>query len=173
MGGTFEALATFALGAIPGVIVLELLEYGRPQLRERGGARAVASYLILSLFVWALAIHCFEADDRLAAVLDASHQEGHIQVQAYISLSWRLLLASVAFGVVARLLLWAAARIALWIEIKRRSGTPRAFGRLGDAAMQAFSFAFAWDRLLERLNRIARPQLVHVRFRDGGELYGV
>jgi hypothetical protein len=32
---------------------------------------------------------------------------------------------------------------------------------------------FAWDRLLERLRRISKPQIVHVRFRDGTDLYGV
>ncbi len=32
---------------------------------------------------------------------------------------------------------------------------------------------FAWDRLLERLQRNSKPQIVHVRFRDGTDLYGV
>ena len=49
MAGSFEALATFALGAIPGIVVVEFLEYGRPRLRERAGARAVAGYLILTV----------------------------------------------------------------------------------------------------------------------------
>jgi hypothetical protein len=173
MGGTFEALAAFALGAIPGVIVLELLEYGRPQLRERGGARAVATYLILSLFVWGSAILCLDADARLAEVLDTSDKGGHRQVEAYIALSWRLLAASVLFGIVLRLLLRAGARVALRIEAKRREGAQRACGKLGDLVVQAFSFAFAWDRLLERLNRTAKPQLVHIRLREGGEIYGV
>lgn len=138
MAGSFEALATFALGAIPGIVVVEFLEYGRPRLRERAGAQAVGSYLILSLLVWGLAALCFEADGRLAAVLDASGQRGREQ-----------------------------------IEVRRRADSPRAYGRLGDLIVQAFTFSFAWDRLLERLNRTASPQLVHVRLRDGGDVYGV
>lgn len=172
MAGSFEALATFALGAIPGIIVLEFLEYGRPQLRERRGVRAVASYLILSLLVWGLAAVCFEADDRLAAVLDASEKGGNAQVQAYIALSWRLLVASVALGVVLRALLWLGVRVAFRIELARR-GAPRRYGRFGDLAIRAFSFAFAWDRLLQRMNRMAKPQVVHVRLREGGDVYGV
>jgi hypothetical protein len=172
MAGSFEALATFALGAIPGIIVLECLEYGRPQLRERGGARAVASYLILSLLVWGLAALCLEADDRLAAVLNASKAGGDAQVQAYIALSWRLLVASVALGAALRALLWTGVRIAFRVEMGRRD-TPRRYGRFGDLAIGAFSFAFAWDRLLQRMNRMAKPQVVHVRLREGGDVYGV
>jgi len=172
MAGSFEALATFALGAIPGIVVLEFLEYGRPQLRERGGARAIASYLILSLLVWGLAAVCLEADDRLAAVLDASEKGGDAQVQAYIALSWRLLVASVALGIALRGMLWAGVRIAFRIEMGRRQASRR-YGRLGDLAIRAFSFAFAWDRLLQRMNRIAKPQVVHIQLRDGGDVYGV
>jgi hypothetical protein len=173
MAGSFEALATFALGAIPGIVVVEFLEYGRPRLRERAGARAVASYLILSLLVWGLAALCFEADGRLAAVLDASGQGGWEQVDAYIALAWRLLVGSLVLGATLRALLWLGVRVALRIEVRRRADSPRAYGRLGDLIVQAFSFSFAWDRLLERLNRTASPQLVHVRLRDGGDVYGV
>ncbi|HET9198751.1 MAG TPA: DUF6338 family protein [Solirubrobacterales bacterium] len=172
MAGSFEALATFALGAIPGIIVLEFLEYGRPQLRERGGARAIASYLILSFLVWGLATVCLNADDRLATVLDTSEEGGVEQVQAYVALSWRLLVASAVLGICLRILLWAGVRIAFRIEMRRREA-PRRYGRFGDLAIRAFSFAFAWDRLLQRMNRIAKPQIVHIHLREGGDVYGV
>ncbi|HSS42032.1 MAG TPA: DUF6338 family protein [Solirubrobacterales bacterium] len=173
MAGSFEALATFALGAIPGIIVLEFLEYGRPQLRERGGARAGASYLLLGLLVWGFAVLCFEADDRLATVLDASGQGGHEQVAAYVALSWRMLVSSVTLGAALRAFLWLGVRIALQVEMRRRADSPRAYGKPGDLVIQAFSFSFAWDRLLERLTRAESPQLVHVRLRDGGDVFGV
>ncbi|MGN6275235.1 MAG: hypothetical protein ACTHNP_04795 [Solirubrobacterales bacterium] len=173
MEGTFREIVAFALAAIPGVILLEILEYGRPRLRERNGARAVASYLILSLLVWVLALLLFKADGHMAAVIDAADKSGQLQIQAYDALAWRLLGSSLILGLAMRLLLWVLARAALAVESKRRADNPRALGVWGDALMQTISFAFAWDRLLERLNRSAVPQIVHVRFRDGKELYGV
>jgi len=115
---------------------------------------------------------CLGADDRLAAVLDASEKGGDAQVQAYVALSWRLLVASVALGIVLRALLWAGVRIAFRVEEARRH-TPGRHGRFGDLVIRGFAFAFAWDRLLQRMNRIAKPQVVHVRLRDGGDVYGV
>jgi Family of unknown function (DUF6338) len=64
---TLQAIAAFALAAVPGVIVLEILEYGRPPLRERSTTRAFALYLILSLLTWATAL-LLHAADHLAAV---------------------------------------------------------------------------------------------------------
>lgn len=141
MDGTSQALATFALGAIPGVIVLELIEYNRPRLRERNGARAFASYLILSLFVWAGAVVVLQADDRLAVLLDVAGKDGRLQVQAYVSLTWRLLLASVAIGIAARLLLWAVGLVALRVEGKRRLGVAGAWGCLGDLLVRTTTFS--------------------------------
>jgi len=63
-------------------------------------------------------------------------------------------------------------RVAFRVELARR-GTPRRYGRFGDLAIRAFSFAFAWDRLLQRMNRMAKPQVVHVRLREGEDVYGV
>jgi hypothetical protein len=170
--GTFREIVAFALAAIPGVILLEVLEYGRPRLRERNGARAVAAYLVLSLLVWVLALLLFKADGHMAAVIDAAGKSGQLQIQAYDALAWRLLVSSLVLGLAMRLLLWVLAQAALAVE-RKRAEDPRALGVFGDALMQTISFAFAWDRLLERLNRSAAPQIVHVRFRDGKELYGV
>lgn len=173
MDGTFQALVAFALGAIPGVIVLELVEYSRPRLRERNGPRAFASYLILSLFVWAGAVIVLQADERLAGLLDAAGKDGRLQVQAYIALAWRLLLAAVTLGLSVRLFLWIAGLVAFRIEGRRRAGMPGVLGRFGDLVLRTTTFAFAWDRLLERIRRSSTPQIVHVRFRDGQELLGV
>jgi len=41
---TSATIATFALAALPGVIVLEIYEFGRPRIRERNPARAFAVY---------------------------------------------------------------------------------------------------------------------------------
>lgn len=170
---TSEAIAGFVLAAIPGVLVLEILEYGRPRLRDRSGVRALASYLILSLVVWASAVLLLDAGGRLAAVIDAAHATGQGRVGAYTALGWRLLVSSVAVGMAARLFLWLVSRFARRVEGRRRNGEPRARGRLGDVAVQFVSIAFAWDRLFERLRQTALPQIVHVRFRDGSEMYGV
>src|SRR3954447_17789889 len=102
-GDTSQTIAAFALAAIPGVIVLEILEYARPRTRERGGARAFAGYLIISLLVWIGAVLFLDADGRLAAVIDAGEESGSAQVEAYLALDWRLLLASAAVGVLLRL----------------------------------------------------------------------
>lgn len=75
-GETAQAIAAFALAAIPGVLVLEIVERGRPPLRDRHGIRAFAAYLMLSLAVWAVAALLFDAGGRLAAVIDASELAG-------------------------------------------------------------------------------------------------
>src|SRR3954447_18591313 len=101
-GDTSQTLAAFALAAIPGVVVLEILEYGRPRTRERSGARAFAGYLIISLLVWAAAVVCLQADGRLAAVIDSGKASGRAQVAAYLALTWRLLIASLTIGLILR-----------------------------------------------------------------------
>jgi Family of unknown function (DUF6338) len=174
MGGdSSRAIAAFALAAIPGVIVLEILEYARPRTRERSGARAFAGYLIISLLVWVAAVLCLDADGRLAAVIDSAKESGSAQVACYVALAWRLLLASVVVGLSMRLLSGAFSRLAFRVEERTRLGRPRHLRLLGDLLVRFVAMAFAWDRLLERLRRIAKPQIVHVRFRDGTDLYGV
>ncbi|HVO54508.1 MAG TPA: hypothetical protein VMT37_08855 [Solirubrobacterales bacterium] len=172
-GETAQAIAAFALAAIPGVLVLEILEYGRPRLRDRSGIRAFASYLILSLVVWSVATVCLDAGGRLAAVVDVADAAGQIRVDAYSALAWRLLVTSVAVGLLARIGLWLAGLLARKVEAVRRAGEPRAYKWLGDVLTQLVSISFGWDRLLERLRQAGQPQIVHVRFRDGSEMYGV
>ena len=65
------AITTFAFAAIPGVLVLEILEFGKPRLRERLGVRAIALFLIVSAIVWSLAVVLFGADQNLAAVIES------------------------------------------------------------------------------------------------------
>jgi hypothetical protein len=172
-GDTSQTIAAFALAAIPGVIVLEIFEYARPRTRERGGARAFAGYLIISLLVWIVAVLCLDADGRLAAVIDAGKEAGSEQVEAYLALAWRLLLASLAVGAFLRMASGILARLAFRLEERRRLGQAGRLGSLGDLLVRFAAMAFAWDRLLERLRRISKPQIVHVRFRDGTDLYGV
>ncbi len=172
-GETAQAIAAFALAAIPGVLVLEIVEGGRPPLRDRHGIRAFAAYLMLSLAVWAVAALLLDAGGRLAAVIDASELAGQHRVDAYSVLAWRLLVAAVAVGVSLRALLWLVEKLAGRVERKRRDGNPRALGWIGDLAIGIVSIAFGWDRLLMRLRREALAQIVHIRFRDGTEMYGL
>lgn len=172
-GEASQAIAAFALAAIPGVLVVEIVEYARPRFRDRSGVRALASYLILSLLVWASVYVLLSGDTRLAAVIDAGDASGQQRVEAYAALAWRLLLAAVTLGVILRLLLAIVGRLAQRIEGERTDGSPRAYGRVGDFLVQLVSMTFGWDRLLYRLRQAARPQIVHVRFVDGAEIYGV
>jgi hypothetical protein len=173
-GDTSQTLAAFALAAIPGVIVLEILEYGRPRTRERRGMRAFAGYLIISLLVWAAAVLCLGADVRLAAVIDAGRASGSDQVAAYLALAWRLLIASLTIGLILRSVSGLLVRLAFRFEERRRLGRSGELERrYGDLLVRFAALAFAWDQLLERLRRISRMQVVHVRFRDGTDLYGV
>lgn len=172
-GDTSQTLVAFALAAIPGVIVLEIFEYARPRTRERSGARSFAGYLIISLLVWVAAVLCLDADGRLAAVIDAGKASGGAQVSAYLALAWRLLIASLAVGLILRLVSGALVRLAFWFDERRRLGRSSGLGRCGDLLVRFAALAFAWDRLLERLRKISGLQIVHVRFRDGTDLYGV
>jgi hypothetical protein len=94
---TSAAIATFVLAALPGVIVLEIFEFGRPRIRERNAARAFALYLILSLIAWVAAAAILGANGRLGDVIDLASKpkwvpgHGNDLVDAYIALSWRLL----------------------------------------------------------------------------------
>lgn len=174
MGGdSSKTIAAFALAAIPGVIVLEILEYGRPRIRERSGPRAFAAYLIISLVVWGATILLLDGGGRLAAVIDSSKGTGQAQVDAYIALAWRLLIAAVAVGFLLRWSYSTLDHLAFKVEERRRRGMHESFRSLGNVIVRLVAMAFAWDRLLERLRRAAKPQIVHVHFRDGGDLYGV
>jgi hypothetical protein len=170
---TSQTIAAFALAAIPGVLVLELIEFGRPPFRDRSGARAFASYLILSLVVWGSAVVFLGADRRLAAVIDAAHRSGQVRVDAYAALAWRLLIASLLVGVAARFLLWVVGLLAFRVEERRRAEEGRPYGWPGDVAIRLVAITYGWDRLMERLRRGAQPQIVHVRLRDGSDLFGV
>jgi hypothetical protein len=121
-GDTSQAITAFALAAIPGVIVLEILEYARPGARERSGPRAFAGYLIISLLVWIAAILCFDVEGRLAAVIDTGGNSGRAQVDACIALAWRLLFASVAVGFFLRVSSTLLGRLAVVVEERRSFG---------------------------------------------------
>lgn len=178
MNSGSEAILTFALAAAPGLIVLELLEYKRAPLRERSGTRAFAMYLFLSIFAWGAAVLLLGADERLAEVIDATssgqrESDGQQVVSAYVELSWRLVAAAVAVGLALRL---ATALLVRYVQRsirRRRSGSSSTLPLLGRLAAAPVSVVFAWDELLARLRRAGVPQVVHVRFRDGGDLYGV
>jgi len=172
-GGASQAIVSFALAAIPGVIVLELLEYGRPRVRDRSGVRAFASYLILSLIVWVSAFLLLDIGGHLASAIDPEIRSSQLRVDAYAALAWRLLLASIGVGIALRALSSMIGRYAYRVAEGKRLGARERFPRTGDAVVRLVSLAFAWDRLLERLRRSAQPQIVHVRFRDGSETYGV
>lgn len=166
-------IAAFALAAIPGVIVLEILEYGRPRTRERNGARAFAGYLIISLFAWIAAVLFLDGDSRLAAVIDSADESGRRQVDAYIALGWRLLAASVMTGCLLRGLAAGLLHLAFEVEQGKRFYVSERLSWPGAVARRFIAMPFAWDRLLERLRRSSKTQVVHVQFKDGEELYGV
>ena len=63
--------------------------------------------------------------------------------------------------------------LAFRVEERRRLKGLGRWGWLGDLAIRLSAMEFAWDRLLERLRRAAKPQIVHVHFKEGGDLYGV
>lgn len=168
-----QAIAAFALAAIPGVPVLEILEYGEPRLRERQGLRAIAGYLIVSGIVWGLAVVIFGADAKLATVIDTAGSPGEAQVGAYLELAWRLVVTAAGLGLALRGARWIAAWAARKLEDQRRLGRASAGGPVGDLLIGVASIAFAWDGLMIRLRRQARAQIVHVRFRDGSDMYGV
>lgn len=171
--GTSQAIVAFALAAVPGLIVLEILEYGRAPLRQRSGARAFALYLFLSFFVWIVAGLLLGASGRLADVIDAGSAQGPQIVNAYIALSWRLAAAAVGIGIAMRLSISLLTRYANRAVERKRSGMSPDLSWLGRLAAAPVSVVFAWDDLLARLRRGKVPQIVHIRFRDGNDVYGV
>ncbi len=176
---TSAAIATFVLAALPGVIVLEIYEFGRPRIRERNASRAFAVYLILSLLAWVVAAAILGANGRLGEVIDLASEprwvpgHGNDLVDAYIALSWRLLGLAVALGLGLRLLISAMRKYAFrTVERVRFEPEPE----LSLAARVAVSLAAssgAWDALFDRLKHNRKAQIVHVRFRDGADAYGV
>jgi len=173
--GATQAIISFALAAIPGLIVLEILEYSRAPLRERSGTRAFALYLLLSIFAWVVAALVLGVDGRLADVVDADsdRETGQEIVDAYIALAWRLAVAAVGVGVALRAAMALLTRYANRSVTMQRSGTSEGLSLLGKLAAAPVSVVFAWDELLARLRRARVPQVVHVRFRDGRDVYGV
>lgn len=173
MGEASQAIVTFAIAAIPGVLVLEMIEYARPRVTERGGIRGLAVYLILSATVWGLAVLSpLQADGRLASVIDTANSSGEDRVTAYAALAWRLAVTAVAIGIALRIVLWIATRMALRIEKHRIEGTERLPRLLGNLVVSLVGSSFAWDALMLRLHDRAVPQIVHIRSRDGKEMYG-
>jgi Family of unknown function (DUF6338) len=169
----WEAVATFALAAVPGVFVVEIFQFQKPRLREWSGLKGIALYLIISALVWATAALVFQAHAHLASVIDSADRGGSAQVAAYIALAWRLAVTAIGLGVALRLMFAGAEWIALRIERERRSGDGTKGGLVGDRLIELFSMSYAWDALMVRLRRQARAQVVHVRLRDGSDVYGV
>jgi hypothetical protein len=169
----WQAIATFALAAVPGILVLEILQFQRARLYERGGLRTIALYLIVSAAVWAVAVPALGADHHLAAVIDAADRDGTTQVAAYTALAWRVAVTAIGLGVILRLLLSRAELVAFDLELKRAEGEASAGGMLGTALIEIVSVVYAWDGLMMRLRRRGRAQLVHIRLQDGSDVYGM
>jgi hypothetical protein len=169
----WQAIATFALAAVPGVLVLEILQFEKPRVRDRGGLRGVARYLILSAIVWAVAVVAVRVDENLASVIDSADAGGQAQVTAYIALAWRLAATAVVVGIALRVAFELAERTALRIEGRRRRGDESAWGWLGTKLVELVSMSYAWDGLMVRLRRQAKAQVVHVRLQDGSDVFGI
>jgi hypothetical protein len=169
----WQAIATFALAAVPGVLVLEILQFEKPRVRDRGGLRGVARYLILSAAVWAVAVVVFAVNENLAPVINSADRGGQAQVTAYIALAWRLAATAVGVGITLRVAFEAVERSALWIEGKRQRGVDSAWGWLGTKLIELVSMSYAWDGLMVRLRRQAKAQVVHVRLQDGSDVFGI
>lgn len=52
---TLEAVGIFVLSAVPGVIALEIVGYGRPPLRSREAGATLRSSALPSRWVWCFA----------------------------------------------------------------------------------------------------------------------
>jgi hypothetical protein len=168
-----EAVVVFALAAIPGVIVLEIVEYGRPRWGERTATRDLARYLLLSLVAWVVAIGLFAADDRIARAIELDSGQARELVDAYIALAWRLGAAAALSGLVLRGVAAVVRRIGDYVVGEVREGKRDELGRLARPLAIVASPTLAWDSLLVRLRRSVKTQIVHVRLRDGGDVYGV
>ena len=177
--GVPTTVATFVLAALPGVVVLEIFEFGRPRIRERNAARAFAVYLILSLFAWIAAALILGADDRLGGVIDLTSSSKPTQgngsqlVSSYIALSWRLLVMAIVLGFAIRGLSTRLAGYAFAAVGKMRRGEIARLSWTARVAIALSSLVFAWDELFVRLARRRKAQVVHIRFRDGTDAYGV
>lgn len=177
--GTAATIAAFALAALPGIIVLEIFEFGRTRIRDRNAARALAVYLILSLVAWVAAALVLGADDRLGSVIDLASRtkpgpgQGAELVNAYIALSWRLLVLAVVLGLTLRWLSSALGKYAFETIEKVRLEPDPELTLAARIAVGLVSMGFAWDGLFIRLKHTRKVQIVHVRFRDGSEAYGV
>ena len=176
---TSAAIATFVLAALPGVIVLEIYEFGRPRIRERNAARAFAVYLILSLIAWVAAAAILGANGRLGDVIDLASKpkwapgHGNDLVNAYIALSWRLLGLAVALGLGLRLLASALRKYAFRTVEKARFEPEPELSLVARVVVSMAATSGAWDELIDRLKHNRVAQIVHVHFRDGTDAYGV
>jgi hypothetical protein len=168
-----QAIASFAFAAIPGVLVLEIFEFGKPRLRERPASRALALYLIVSAAVWACAVLVLGADSNLIDIFDPDSSGGATRVAAYEALAWKLAAMSIGLGVAGWSSVWIAERSAHRVEQLRRGGRPSVGGKLGDALIGLVAFSSAWDAMVIRLRRESRAQVVQVRLRDGSAVYGI
>jgi hypothetical protein len=168
-----QAIATFAFAAIPGVLVLEIFEFGRPRLRERQASRALAVYLIVSAAVWALAVLVLRADKNLVDIVGVPASSGGARVGAYESLAWKLATMSIVLGIAGSFSIWLTERAGHRVEQQRRAGNRSGWGRLGDALIGLVTFSYAWDAMVVRLRRDSDAQVVQVRLRDGSAVYGI
>ena len=153
--------------------MLEILQFQRARLYERGGLTTIAIYLIVSAIVWAVAVPALGADRHLASVIDSADRGGNAQVTAYTALAWRVGVAAIGIGLILRALLSRAELIAFDLESRRAEGDTSAGGTLGTALIRAVSVASAWDALMTWVRRQDRARLVHVRLQDGSDVYGM
>lgn len=166
------AVVAFALGVLPGVLVLELLEFTHRPIRERTGVRAFGYFLLLSIVVWVVAVLVFGVDAYLAEIVGADEgTSGQEHVDAYLGLGWRLLVTSLAVGAICHLSYSWLERFAEGLVHKQAEGRP--VGRVAISAAGLVSAKSSWDVLLAHVQRTGAAQLVHVKFVDGSEAYGL
>jgi len=168
-----QALAVFLLAVLPGAIVLEIVEFRRPHLRERGATRSLARYLLLAAFAWATAFVLADARSAIARAIDVSTARGPVVADAYADLARTVALAAASVGLVARLCLAGIARVGYWLSDRAREGGRGWAARASRMAGIGLSPFYEWDRLLSRLRRTDEVQVAHVRFRDGTSIYGL
>lgn len=168
-----EALIAFALIAAPGVLTSELVQLGRPPLARLDRGRDLALYLLLSAGVWAVGVVLFSADEPLANLIRLESDDAGLVAGIVGELVLDLLLAVTIVGLGLRLVLLATNALALRLHAALTSRDSRWARDLASALAVGISPSAAWDRLLAQARRGGRAQVVHVRLRDGRDLYGL
>jgi len=173
---TTEAVAVFLLAVVPGVLALELFEWGRPAIREREKVRTLARYVLVSATVWGAAAIVFDAGGQLKDLIRIGCRaecEGTDAVDSYLGLAIDLGVTAMAVGIGVRFLMWLGARAGFWLLLAAQGRKGRLMTFLGRALASSVTTAQAWDELLRKLQRDGRAQLAHVRLTDGRSVYGV